>query len=151
MSCTSTSTSITSSLAVLSVNDDNFLTIPQSIEYLDEQLLGCGAICQAGLYSYPDGKCLASSGNVVNTNITFQKCFERPTRFFTTGVTFNGVKYMTLRADDRLAFAQKKKSGIIVAKARNIVVVGVYDEVAEPVIAYQAVENLAAYLRSQGY
>ncbi|KOS21809.1 Profilin-1B [Escovopsis weberi] len=136
--------SLTTTFTFLTIVEDDRPTTPRrSSEYIDEH--------QAGLYSYPEGTCVASSGNVMAkpSNITFHTCFERPTSFFSTGVNFNGVNYMTLRANSRTVFAQKGASGIIACKTQKSVVVGVYNDQADPSVAFEAVENLAEFLRSR--
>ncbi|KAI9340306.1 profilin, partial [Obelidium mucronatum] len=67
------------------------------------------------------------------------------------GLYAAGVKYFTLRADDRSIYGSSGAGGIVCVKTKMAVLVGVYADPVQPGEATKVVEALADYLISVNY
>jgi len=77
--------------------------------------------------------------------------FKNPSAAQGTGITAGGVKYLTLKADDRSIYGKKGTGGIVTVKTAQAVIVGVYKEGTQPGAAANTFEKVADYLIENGY
>ncbi|KAG2497964.1 hypothetical protein HYH03_004225 [Edaphochlamys debaryana] len=69
-----------------------------------------------------------------------------------TACNIAGVKYMKLQSDDKMLHCRKDKTGFIVRKTAQALVIGFYHDPPVPgAICNKQVDQLADYLEQQGY
>jgi len=77
--------------------------------------------------------------------------FKDPASVFASGITIDGVKYLGIKADARSLYGKKGTAGVVVVKTGQAILIGVYNETAQPGNATNTVEKLADYLIENGY
>eukprot|EP01117_Protostelium_nocturnum_P020532 TRINITY_DN9283_c1_g1_i1.p2 TRINITY_DN9283_c1_g1~~TRINITY_DN9283_c1_g1_i1.p2 ORF type:complete len:127 (-),score=45.87 TRINITY_DN9283_c1_g1_i1:137-517(-) len=121
--------------------------------YVDTNLVGSGAVSQAAIFGHDGSKWAASAG----FNVTAQEAknlaagYKDASSLRANGIHLSGVKYLTLRADDRSIYGKKGAAGVITVKTGKAVLIGVYNENTQPGQAASVVEKLADYLIEQGF
>ena len=68
-----------------------------------------------------------------------------------SGLHIAGVKYFTIRADERSIYGKKEQEGIVAVKTKQAVLIAHYAPGTQPGAAVTVVEALADYLISLGY
>ena len=121
--------------------------------YIDSSLIGTGHIKKALICGH-DGTAWAYSAGF-NPNAPELKAlikgFTDNAGIQSSGITLGGVKFMTLRADNRSIYGKKGAGGVVVVKTGQAVIIGVYEEGTQPGQATTVVEKLADYLIENGY
>ncbi|KAI9228975.1 MAG: profilin [Piptocephalis tieghemiana] len=123
-------------------------------QYVDEQLLGSGTISQAAILGQKDMAAWATSPGFTLSKTELEQIisgFSDPGSFFSTGVHAAGVKYLTIKADERSIYGKQGPAGIVCVKTVTAIIVGVYKEGMQPGNAALAVEKLADYLIDCGF
>jgi len=118
--------------------------------YID-QLTSSGNIAQAAIVGNDGSTWATSPGFSVSEGAGLVNNFKNPGGVFATGVTAGGVKYLTIKADERSIYGKKGTGGVITVKTGQAVLVGVYKEGTQPGAAANTVEKLADYLVENGY
>ncbi|KAJ3078649.1 profilin, required for normal timing of actin polymerization in response to thermal stress [Quaeritorhiza haematococci] len=110
--------------------------------YVDSNLVGTGKIAKAAIHGL-DGTAWATSAGF--------SAFTDASDIRANGLHLAGVKYFTLRADDRSVYAKKGTGGVACVKTKQAILIGVYQEPTQPPEANKVVEGLADYLISVNY
>jgi len=120
--------------------------------YID-QLTGSGNIAQAAIVGHDGSSWATSAGFSVSAGegAGIANNFKNPSAAQSTGITAAGVKYLTIKADDRSIYGKKGNAGIITVKTGQAILIGVYKEGTQPGAAANTVEKLADYLIENGY
>ncbi|KAL2914339.1 profilin, required for normal timing of actin polymerization in response to thermal stress [Polyrhizophydium stewartii] len=121
--------------------------------YVDTNLIGTGKVTKAAIHGL-DGNVWATSKGFsvpVNEAQTIIKAFTDASGIRASGIILGGVKYFALRADDRSIYGKKDKSGLVLVKTKQAVLIAVYEEPIAPGEATKVVEALADYLISVNY
>eukprot|EP01132_Coremiostelium_polycephalum_P007852 gene7852-9666_t len=121
--------------------------------YVDSNLLGAG-FTQAIIIGNTDGGVWATSAgfSLKGTEATdFVKNFNDPSQFSAKGIVANGVKYFTLKADNRSAYGKKDAGGVIAVKTGKAILIGVYGDKLQAGAAANIVEKLGDYLIDSGF
>jgi len=121
--------------------------------YVDNNLIGTKCISKAAIHGHDGGKWATSGGFTVSADEAKKLIagFKDPSGLRANGITVHGIKYLTLKTDDRSIYGKKGATGIICVKTGKSVLIGVYDENTQPGQAANVVEKLADYLIEQGY
>lgn len=77
--------------------------------------------------------------------------FKEGSPLHATGVLINGVKFFTLRANDKEVFGKKSQTGIACYKTIQAIIIGLYPDNVQPGQCTTEVAKVADYLREQGY
>lgn len=77
--------------------------------------------------------------------------FGNPANASATGITANGVKYFTLKADARSIYGKHGDGGVVAVKTHKAILIGVYDAKLQPGAAANVIEKLADYLIDQDF
>jgi len=120
--------------------------------YVDDQLIAQGF--KQALLAGHDGNAWATSpgfGLKAGEGAAIVSIFKTPANAFASGITVNGVKYLSVKADERSLYGKKGNGGVVIVKTGQAVVIGVYDEKLQPGNAALIVEKLADYLIENSY
>ncbi|KAL1933750.1 hypothetical protein VTP01DRAFT_7840 [Rhizomucor pusillus] len=122
-------------------------------QYVDSNLVGTGHVSKAAIYGLNGGQWAVSPGFSLSSNEIqeLKNGFTNADQVQASGVHVNGVKYLTLRADDRSIYGKKGADGVCIVKTNQAILVGVYTEGIQPGQCTKVVEGLADYLISVGY
>ncbi|SAM09419.1 hypothetical protein [Absidia glauca] len=122
-------------------------------EYVDNNLIGTNQVSQAAIYGLNGAVWASSAGfKMSQPEVTeLIEGFSDSMKVQGTGFHVNGVKYLTLRADDRSIYGKKGSDGVCAVKTTQAVLVGVYKEGIQPGSCTKVVEGLADYLLGVGY
>jgi len=126
--------------------------------YVDSSLVGSGHINKAAIISAAgDSTWAASSGftvqpaemkNLVNILNATGDAIDKA---HSEGVHVNGERYVVTKIEDRSMYCRQGRTGIVVVKTKQAVLVGHYGEDMQAGNAAQTVEALADYLIKVGY
>ncbi|RYO88704.1 hypothetical protein DL766_004416 [Monosporascus sp. MC13-8B] len=126
--------------------------------YVDSSLVGSGHIDKAAIISAAgDSTWAASSGfavkpdemkNLVNIVSAASGAIDKA---HAEGVHVNGERYVVTKIEDRSMYCRQGRTGIVVVKTKQAVLVGHYGEDMQAGNATQTVEALADYLIKVGY
>ncbi|KAJ3109724.1 profilin, required for normal timing of actin polymerization in response to thermal stress [Phlyctochytrium bullatum] len=95
---------------------------------------------------------LVGTGKVAPTEAqALSKAFSDPSGIRASGLHLGGVKYFTLRADDRSIYGKKDTGGAVCVKTKQAILIGIYAEPTQPGEANKVVESLADYLIGVNY
>ncbi|KAI8985266.1 profilin [Pilobolus umbonatus] len=121
--------------------------------YVDNTLLGTGNVSKACILGAQGGVWATSEGfNLPASEIKeLVDGFSNPDAVRANGIHINGVKYLTLRADDRSIYGKKNDTGVVVVKTTQAILVGLYDDKIQPGNCTKVVEGLADYFIGVGY
>ncbi|KAI9355112.1 profilin [Zopfochytrium polystomum] len=121
--------------------------------YVDNNLVGTGKITKAAIYGQDGTPWAISAGFSVSPQEVTALIggFTDPSALRAGGLHISGVKYFTLRADDRSIYGKQGASGAICVKTKQAVLVALYAEPTQPGEATKTVEALADYLISVNY
>ncbi|KAJ3282926.1 hypothetical protein HDU79_009549 [Rhizoclosmatium sp. JEL0117] len=121
--------------------------------YVDNQLIGTGKIAHAAIRGHDGSLWATSAGFDINaTEINnLVAAFKDASGIRANGLYAGGVKYFTLRADDRSIYGKQGAGGIVCVKTKMAILIGVYADPTQPGEATKVVEALADYLIGVGY
>ncbi|WP_329448228.1 profilin (plasmid) [Streptomyces sp. NBC_01426] len=120
-------------------------------DFVDNDLVGTGKVRQGAIIGF-DGNMWAASPNfrfLAGEGAAIVKLCNTPENYL-AGVTVVGVRYLGAKGDTRSVVARKSATGVILAKTKQAVVIGRYDESQNPGEAQLTVEKLADYLIANG-
>jgi profilin len=121
-------------------------------EYVDTNLVGSGYITKAAILGQKGGVWASSAGLVISPDE--QKAIIggfNNSNIQATGFRIAGVKYFTVKANERSIYGQTNADGAILVKTNQAILIGIYHS---PIISAQAipiVEGLGDYLINLGY
>ncbi|MCJ1441450.1 MAG: profilin, required for normal timing of actin polymerization in response to thermal stress [Stictis urceolatum] len=123
-----------------------------------ESLVGTGNIDKAAIFSAAgDSKWASSTGfeagaDELKAIVAAFKDTSDPKNIQSTGFHVAGEKYITIKADERSLYGMKVgKTGVIVVKTAQSILVCHYPETVQAPQAATTVEQLADYLLGVGY
>ncbi|KAI8975368.1 profilin [Mycotypha africana] len=121
--------------------------------YVDTNLIGTGNVSQAAIYGLNGGEWAKSAGFQLQPKEIQEitAAFSNADSIRANGIHVNGVKYLTLRADERSIYGKKNSDGVCIVKTGQAILVGTYKEGIQPGNCTKVVEGLADYLISVGY
>ncbi|KAH6564175.1 hypothetical protein BASA61_001873 [Batrachochytrium salamandrivorans] len=121
--------------------------------YVDTNLIGTGKICKAAIHGLDGSVWATSKGFSVSASevVTICKAFTDASGIRASGIMISGGKYFALRADDRSIYGKKDKSGVVMVKTKQAILIGIYEDPVQPGEANKVVEGLADYLISVNY
>jgi len=121
--------------------------------YVDNNLVGSGALKQAAIFGHDGGSWATSPGFPVKPDEikTLFNAYKDASNIRANGIYLAGAKYFALKADERSIYGKKGSAGVITVKTTKAILVGVYDETQQPGAAANVVEKVADYLISSGY
>jgi len=125
--------------------------------YVDTSLVGTGNIDKAAIFSAAgDSKWAASSGFNVKPEelkeiLIAYKDTSDVKKVQSTGLHVAGDKYVVIKADDRSLYGKKGKTGILIVKTTQAILISHYPETVQPGSAATTIEQLADYLIGVGY
>jgi len=125
--------------------------------YVDTSLVGTGNIDKAAIFSAAgDSKWAASHGFNVKPEelkeiVSAYKDTSDVKKVQSTGLHVAGDKYVVIKADDRSLYGKKGKTGILIVKTAQAILISHYPETVQPGAAATTVEQLADYLIGVGY
>ncbi|KAI7862862.1 profilin [Spinellus fusiger] len=121
--------------------------------YVDDNLVGTGHVTKGAIFGLNGAQWSATPGFEVNASEIKEIIagFTNSDQAITHGIHVCGVKYLTLKADDRSIYGKKGSDGICIVKTGQAVLIGLYAEGIQPGACTKVVEGLADYLISVGY
>lgn len=121
--------------------------------YVDNSLVGTQCVTKGALAGF-DGSVWAVSPAFPVTKdevLKLAKGFTDPSSVQSNGFNVAGVKYRTLRADDKSIYGRQGSTGVVCVKTGQCVIISFYDENIQPGQCTNVTEKLADYLRDSGY
>ncbi|KAJ1679600.1 profilin, required for normal timing of actin polymerization in response to thermal stress [Spiromyces aspiralis] len=121
--------------------------------YVDANLIGTNKITGAAIYGHDGGKWASSAGFELKPE-EFKHLisgFKPNSELFGTGFYLAGVKYFTIKADERSVYGKKESSGCVCVKTGKALIIALYDENSTPGEVAKIAENLADYLISVSF
>ena len=121
--------------------------------YVDSSLVGTGCVTKGALLGHNGAVWASSPGFNVSADEAskIMKGFTDPSSLQVNGFNVAGVKYRTLKADDRSIYGRQAASGIVACKTGQALIIAFYDENIQPGQCTNVTEKLADYLREAGY
>eukprot|EP00999_Lentomonas_sp_LEN2_P001580 NODE_2644_length_528_cov_62.551122_g2594_i0.p1 GENE.NODE_2644_length_528_cov_62.551122_g2594_i0~~NODE_2644_length_528_cov_62.551122_g2594_i0.p1 ORF type:complete len:125 (+),score=16.24 NODE_2644_length_528_cov_62.551122_g2594_i0:60-434(+) len=119
--------------------------------YVDQQLVGTGHVTKAAILGHDGSQWAATAGFSVSEGKQLAAQFANPNSAFSEGIKVAGVKYMTIKADQRSIYGKKGAGGCVCVKTNQAILVGMYDENIQPGQCTTVVEKLADYLIENNY
>ncbi|KAK9720931.1 profilin, required for normal timing of actin polymerization in response to thermal stress [Basidiobolus ranarum] len=121
--------------------------------YVDQNLVGTGAITMAAIYGAQGGVWAASpnfalQGNEFNDLL---RAYQDPSGIRANGLYVAGKKYFALNADSRSIYGKQGAGGVICVKTAQAILICLYGDGVAPGEATKVVESLADYFISVGY
>ncbi|KAJ3318138.1 profilin, required for normal timing of actin polymerization in response to thermal stress [Blyttiomyces sp. JEL0837] len=101
--------------------------------------------------TYVDSNLVGSQKIAPNEIQSLVNAYKDASGIRASGLHVAGVKYFTLRADDRSIYGKQGSGGICCVKTKQAVLIGVYADPIQPGEATKVVEALADYLISVNY
>lgn len=122
-------------------------------EYVDSHLVGTGNCKRAIIIGHDASTWAATAGFSIKPDEAKKivNAFNDPSSALSSGITVAGVKYMTLKADNRSVYGKKGATGFCAVKTNQSVLIGLYDEQIQPGVCANTVEKLADYLIENSY
>ncbi|KAJ3354637.1 profilin, required for normal timing of actin polymerization in response to thermal stress [Allomyces javanicus] len=121
--------------------------------YVDNNMIGTGKIVKGAIFGQ-DKSTWAISADfpvAVNEIDALLAAFKDPSGIRASGLHLAGQKYIALQCDNRSVYAKLGSGGVVCVKTNQAILVGVYNQSAQPGEATKVVEGLADYLISVGY
>ncbi|KAK3398163.1 profilin [Sordaria brevicollis] len=128
--------------------------------YIDSSLVGTGHITQGAIISAAgDSVWAASSGFTVtndemkNISTILAEGGKGPNvdKSFAEGFHVAGERYVAFNVEGRHIYGRKGKTGVVIVKTNQAIIIGQYGENIQAGNATQTVEALADYLVKAGY
>ncbi|KAI1409098.1 profilin [Hypoxylon sp. FL1857] len=126
--------------------------------YVDSSLVGSGHIDKAAIISVAgDSVWAASAGFTVkpeemkNLVAILTNSAGAVDKAHADGIHVAGERYVATRIEDRSVYGRQGRTGIVVVKTKQAIIVGHYGEGQQAGNATQTVEALADYLIKVGY
>ena len=127
----------------------------QLAAYVDSNLLGTGKIARAAIVGQQGGVWATSAGFALTpeeqTALVNAAKPGGADKVQASGLRLAGVKYFTLRTDDRSIYLKQGANGAVIVKTKQAILVAVYEEPIQAGEATPIVEALADYLISVNY
>ncbi|KAF2019557.1 Profilin/allergen [Aaosphaeria arxii CBS 175.79] len=125
--------------------------------YIDQSLVGSGNIDKAVICDITGETIWAASADFNLPTAELKAIADsfndksEPKKVLSEGVKVNGVKYMTIAADDDSIKSKKGKEGVVAHKTNQAILIAHHpDDVTTPA-AFNSVVELAEYLKGVGY
>ncbi|KIV90347.1 hypothetical protein B0A52_00951 [Exophiala mesophila] len=125
--------------------------------YIDTSLIGSGDVDQAAIFNSEGTSVWATSPGFSLSPTELQevvgayKDTSEPKKVQSTGLHIAGQKYIVIKADDTSLYGKKGRSGVVIVKTKQALLIAHYPETVQPGSAANTVEKLGAYLVSVGY
>ncbi|OIR57783.1 MAG: profilin [Amphiamblys sp. WSBS2006] len=122
-------------------------------EYVEETMIGTGTI-KSGVIVSHEGDIWACSKDISPTDAELKEiigAFEDSSTIRSNGVHISGVKYFTLKCDQRSIYGKNKADGCICVRTNQTVLIGLYGDGMPAGNAAKTVEELGDYFIEQGY
>ncbi|OCF72371.1 profilin [Kwoniella mangroviensis CBS 8886] len=122
--------------------------------YVDDQLVATGKITKGAILGKQGGVWAASSGynlSQAEQDAVVKTAFTQPDQVRANGITLNGFKFMTLRADADEVIGRKGERGVFIIPTNQAILVAEYDAPTSAGEANVVVAKLADYLKSVNY
>ncbi|KAI3630654.1 hypothetical protein MIR68_008910 [Amoeboaphelidium protococcarum] len=121
--------------------------------YVDQNLVGTKKIAKGAIHGLDGNPWATSAGLALKPQEVQEliKGFKDANALRASGLKLNAVKYIVIRADDRSIYGKQGTGGVVCVKTKSAVLIGFYDESAQPGEATKVVEQLADYLISVNY
>merc|ERR1712002_228235 len=127
-------------------------------EWIDTYLMADGKTLEAAIICGQDGSTWAKSAGVDNVTPTEIKTivagFGNPSGFYSSGLHFNGKKFMYISGDDtliRARTADANKTGLHIVKTKSAVVLATYGKDTPAGQVAKTVEGVGDHLKNSGY
>ncbi|CAJ0575662.1 unnamed protein product, partial [Mesorhabditis spiculigera] len=121
--------------------------------YIDDQLVGSGSVTKAAIVGL-DGAIWAKSDHF---NIGDDEAaaaaqgFVNSETLYASGLKFEGIKYMIIKADHEQIFGKKGTGGFAASKTKKAVIISIYDGTIQPGNCALTTQRLADYLIENDY
>ncbi|KAI1852442.1 hypothetical protein JX265_011075 [Neoarthrinium moseri] len=126
--------------------------------YVDSSLVGSGHIDKGAIISAAgDSVWATSSGFTIqademkNLAAILSGSEDAKAKAFGDGVHVTGERFVAFKIEDRSAYLRHGRTGVVVVKTKQAILVGHYGENVQAGNATQTVEALADYLIKVGY
>ncbi|KAH8196067.1 hypothetical protein TruAng_009782 [Truncatella angustata] len=124
--------------------------------YVDSSLVGTGHLDQGAIISAAGDSVWAISSGFTpdeqkNLASLVSGSEDSKNKAFSEGVHVAGERYVATRVEDRSAYLRQGRTGVVVVKTKQAILVGHYGESVIAGNAAQTVEALADYLIKSGY
>jgi len=125
--------------------------------YVDTSLVGTGDVDKAAIFNTEGTSVWATSPNF---KVSPQEMAEvvgafkdtsTPKKVQSTGLHIAGEKYVVLRADEASLYGRKGRTGVVIVKTKQALLIAHYPDTVQPGVATNTVEKLGEYLTSVGY
>jgi len=125
--------------------------------YVDTSLVGTGDVDKAAIFNSEGNSVWATSAGFQVTPQEMQevvgayKDTSMPKKVQSTGLHIAGEKYIVIKADDTSLYGKKGRTGVVIVKTKQALLITHYPEAVQPGTAANTVEKLGLYLSSVGY
>jgi len=125
--------------------------------YVDTSLVGTGDVDKAAIFNTEGTSVWATSPNFkvspqeIAEVVGAYKDTSAPKKVQSTGLHIAGEKYVVLRADETSLYGRKGRTGVVIVKTKQALLIAHYPETVQPGVATNTVEKLGEYLTSVGY
>jgi len=125
--------------------------------YVDTSLVGTGDVDKAAIFNTEGTSVWATSPNFkvspqeIAEVVGAYKDTSAPKKVQSTGLHIAGEKYVVLRADETSRYGRKGRTGVVIVKTKQALLIAHYPETVQPGVATNTVEKLGEYLTSVGY
>ncbi|KAH6856663.1 profilin [Chaetomium sp. MPI-CAGE-AT-0009] len=128
--------------------------------YVDGSLVGSGHIDKACIASVAGDSVWATTPNfnvtidelkTIASIINANGAGPAVDKAFGEGIHVSGERFVAFNIADRHVYGRKDKTGVVIVKTTQAILIGHYGESAQPGNATQTVEALADYMIKQGY
>ncbi len=120
--------------------------------YLDSRLSYTG-MSGSAMISATDGTVWASKSLNLKAGegAALIYLFKNPSSAISSGITVNGIRYITLTADSSSIIGKSGSGGVVLVKTGKAIIVSTYGVTTQPATANLAVQNFANYIKSIGF
>jgi len=125
--------------------------------YVDTSLVGTGDVDKAAIFNAEGTSVWATSANFkvspqeIAEVVGAYKDTSTPKKVQSTGLHIAGEKYVVLRADETSLYGRKGRTGVVIVKTKQALLIAHYPDTVQPGVATNTVEKLGEYLTSVGY
>jgi len=125
--------------------------------YVDTSLVGTGDVDKAAIFSAAGDSVWATSTNFKVSPQEMQevvgayKDSSQPKKVQSTGLHIAGEKYIVIKADDVSLYGKKGRTGVVIVKTKQAVLIAHYPDTVQPGSAANTVEKLGEYLKGVGF
>jgi len=122
--------------------------------YVDTSLVGTGDVDKAAIFNSEGNSVWATTPGFQVTPHEMGEvaaCYKDSGKAFASGFHIAGIKYLTIKADDRSLYGKQGKVGIIIVKTKQAMLIAHHPETVQAGVAANTVEKLGDYLIGVGY